>query len=312
VTRIDYSANFEKCRLSIGALFSEVRTTIEGAKMEARGIKPTVTHLVRDFLSEQDAPVQPWSTLDETYTALYSLLKERRHDQKFWEPLAGLLQSIVDNAVRPYGWSRLSIPHAELLTSWDIDALLHDLRWALPNDENESSCSEVKLFCTKLSAPVLTGFLLLGLALSGCTSDIAETTEQLGTNDASGIAEDSSAPVVVPEWHTGCSLQESSIFFETIGESALEDGEKSVLCECLSSIHTSWHPSLKDVFSNGTPELIAAVLESMLNCCEQSPEELTSRYGGSSADLIGIENRGCNVVENFDPVALYKGVSFPK
>lgn len=296
--------------------------------MEKTGIKPTVTHLVRSFLFRCDARIKPWSTLDETYTALYTLLKERRRDPAFWEPLADLLRAIIDNSVNPNGGSRHAIPHAELLTRWDIDELVGTLRVSLPIADNESPHTEVKRFCRSLSTPVLAGFSLLGLALSGCENGNTEPLEQpveemqfptnSGNENASetasdsNVAPESSTPAVIPDWYTGCSLPQSSIFFETIDKSTMKDGEKSELCECLSTLHASWQTDLTYVFTSKSPEYIARVLESILNCCEQHPDQLKSKYGGSPSNLDGIDSRGCNVIPDDYAVPLYKGVSFPR
>jgi hypothetical protein len=149
--------------------------------MRTPAIVPTITQRVRFFLSQQGATLRPWTGLQETYDELYALLRRRRSDPGFWRPLKELLHEVVDNAADSQRRGTRASTAAELLESWQVDALVDELRDALPNDV--SGVSSVRTdFTRTLSTAVLGGFLLLGLAAVGCGSN----TEENGAGGAMG------------------------------------------------------------------------------------------------------------------------------
>jgi hypothetical protein len=150
--------------------------------MTTPAIVPTITQRVRTFLADQGAELRPWSGLQETYDELYGLLRQRRRDPEFWQPLKGLLQEVVASAADSQRCGRGTSAQAELLASWKVDELVDDLRDALPDDASSARTD----FTRSLSTAVLGGFLLLGLAAAGCAGGDSEQKITAGTGGALG------------------------------------------------------------------------------------------------------------------------------
>ena len=127
-------------------------------------IQPTVTQRVRSFLTRSAVDVRPWAGLAATYEALYALFRQRREDPAFWGSLTDLMHEIVDGVVEAQEPGRLPAPQAELLSSWDVDELVHKLRTALGEAEDDGSRGSGRpawsVFSARLSPAVLGGFLL--------------------------------------------------------------------------------------------------------------------------------------------------------
>jgi hypothetical protein len=151
--------------------------------MPTPAIVPTITQRVRFFLAAQGAALRPWTGLQETFDELYSLLRLRRRDPAFWGPLKALLREVVDDAATSQRRGQPTSPAAELLDSWQVDALVDELREALPDDAMAPATCRTD-FTRTLSTAVLGGFLLLGLAAVGCGSSTTE--DHLGTGGRSG------------------------------------------------------------------------------------------------------------------------------
>jgi hypothetical protein len=150
--------------------------------MRAPAIVPTITQGVRRFLAEQGAVLRPWAGLQETYDELYALLRRRRNDPGFWQPLRALLQQVIDSAVAAQGQAN---QHTELLASWKVDQLVDELRDTLPSDTAVNPPARAE-FTRRLSSAVLGGFLLLGLAACGSDSTTSGTGGALGTGGSGG------------------------------------------------------------------------------------------------------------------------------
>jgi hypothetical protein len=238
-------------------------------------IRPTTTQRVRGFLAEQGIAPRPWSTMDETYAALYRLMRARTRDDAFWKPLAGLLRDIVADTAD--GRRRLPARSAELLASWDIEGLTRDLRRALPGELEEAP--SVRRFTSSLAAPALGGFLLLGLAAAGC--------------DAADEADCSASQTT---WAQGCSLECGTALHDAVDDNeTLTTDEKSALCSCLASEPSDVQSSLSTIFEECDPESIAYVLEDFVAQCESE---------------AGLEQTDSAVLNCVGGMA-YKGVSFP-
>jgi hypothetical protein len=236
-------------------------------------IRPTTTQRVRGFLAEQGLAPAPWSALDETYAALYRLLRTRAHDDRFWKPLAGLLCDIVSDAADDSRRAK----GAELLKSWDIEELTRDLRRALPSEWEDDA--PVRRFTSSLAAPALGGFLLFGLAAAGC--DTAEDADGDGSQ---------------PAWAAGCSLDADTVLYNSIDDNTtLTDDEKSDLCGCLADENDGTQDSLSSLFDGCDPEAIASALEDFVNQCQSD---------------AGLENTDSAVLNCAGGMA-YKGVAFP-
>ncbi len=277
--------------------------------MPATAIRPSTTLRVRRFLSEQGVDLRPWSGLDETYARLYTLLNERKDDPTFWSPLSDLLGDVISDTVNE---ARLPAPQAELLASWDIEDLMRDLRMALPGSDRPPAQSTARLFMGGLSAPVLGGFLILGLATIACDEvrDIDNEDEGSDTDADTDAGRDTDTDHDTDEdadedidWDADCDL-DSSVLWGTINDSNLANVEKKELCACFESLSTDWNTGLSDLFQNGTPDEVASALEDMISCCSLSPAILETPYEQSTGDALMAETL-CS------DVPIYKGVSFP-
>jgi hypothetical protein len=296
-------------------------------------IRPTITHRVRDFLEREGIELLPWSGLDDTYAALYEVLNRRRDDPAFWGPLAELLREVV--AAASDAGARLPAPGAELLASWDIDDLVRDLRGALPG--REAGPGALGRFTAGLSTAVLGGFLLLGMAATGCSDEEVTALRPepeaaraaLDAAPASNVAAD--AAPAPPE----CGLEPSSVLRSTIDRSSLADADKRDLCACLSSVGPSWSNGLTALFSTGTPEQIATALERIAELCSQEAADLDGEFSANvdpafhpgppagpavagspageqpaAAPAPAKQARRRRVREMFSPAVAYRGVSF--
>jgi hypothetical protein len=294
--------------------------------MNAPAIRPTITQRVRRFLAREGACLRPWAGLEETYDELYALLRRRRDDPEFWPPLTDLLQEIIESAVDRRRPGRLAPDQAELLGSWKVDELVAELRQALPRADGATPSAQ---FAQGLSAAVLGGFLLIGLAAcdtpldvsnmggggnaglghSGGTAGMSVATAGAGTSGGGGAAGGGGAG-----GQSSCTLDPASLLKTTIDGSSLTTSQKDALCGCFAKLSTGWSTSLTSLFETGTPQQIAAELQNLLACCGANGINTTDQGTGSATpsswDLTTIQqgNPGdlCRV-----NVPVYKGVSFP-
>ncbi len=294
--------------------------------MGTPALEPTVTQRVRAFLASHGAPIKPWSSLEETYTTLYSLLRRRRDDPTFWEPLAQLLQEVIDSAVDPTRTKRLPAPQAELLASWDVEKLVDSLKAALPPSDDLAGGNggappdrlALGQFTAKLSTAMLGGFLLLGFVAAGCSDDgpsegaggsggsaggTPTNTYTTSTSASTSTSTSTSTSGRTGPWYEGCSLDDTSILWTTIDESSIDDHSKANLCDCFAGLNTSWEDGLTELFESETPENIASALYNLLNCCMDG-ETLNSDYATQEAAFL--DGSLC------ESQPIYKGVSFPR
>ncbi|MBW2454370.1 MAG: hypothetical protein JRI68_07660 [Deltaproteobacteria bacterium] len=271
--------------------------------MNAPAIKPTITQRVRTFLASHGAPLAPWASLDETYAQLYALLRRRKDDPTFWDPLAKLLQEIIDSAVDPQRLKKLAAPQAELLASWDVDELVRNLRGALPPADPIEGANHVPdrvalgHFTRQLSAAMLGGFLLLGFVAAGTSSTSSSSSSSSGFD--AGSEEDAG---FVGPWDKNCTIDSASILYTTIEQSSLSDQAKNELCNCFENLNSSWTEGLSALFANGSPEEISDALSEMIECCT-ALHQLPDDYADGEAALLS----GMLCMSN----PIYKGVSFP-
>jgi hypothetical protein len=309
--------------------------------MATARIALTITHRVRTFLRAQQVNMRPWSGLDETYAGLYDLLRERRDDPDFWDPLSALLKSVLAGA-SDAARRNLPAPNAELLESWDIDKLVKDLRYALQQPRDSS----VVGFASRLPQAAMGAFLVFGLVAAGaCASrdndDSSGGDSTTGTQDggdggtgssstgSSGTGSSStgssgsgsssttthtstqstqstqteSTSISLPGWAEGCNLDPTGVIFRTIGDSDLTDQQKTSLCLCLESLNADWNTGLTELFENEAPDVVAAVLEELLECCMFEPYVFDADFAQSRDDLLSGEL--CYTVTP------YRGVTFP-
>ncbi|MBI5537673.1 MAG: hypothetical protein HY898_33425 [Deltaproteobacteria bacterium] len=277
--------------------------------MQRPALAATVTHRVRAFLAAQGVHVEPWSSLDETYGRLYALLAERRADSAFWPALRDLIASVIQAASEQ---DRLPTRDAELLRSWNLEALIAELRSSLPDKPDPGTW---RAFTRPLAAPVLGAFLLIGWVAVGCGGNV-ETGTQSVPSDASadsqatdaskdGAAEaGKDAQPVDAGWANGCVLDKESVLFDTLASSQLGDAQKSSLCYCFSGLNASWDQGLTELFAAGTPQQIAQELQLMMECCQYDTSQLNSDYAKvKDAFLNGTL---CSMPKP------YRGVTLPK
>jgi hypothetical protein len=289
-------------------MISRTKVTMPGP-----ALAPTVTHRVRSFLASQGVFLKPWTGLDETYAELFALLRRRKNDPSFWKPVADLIQSVVTCAVEP-GSGRLPAPDAELLASWDIDRLVAELREALPSSGEPSDPDAMGRFTRRLPAPVLGGFLLLGLVASGCYDSSQRSGDASTDPDAEAVVDARDAqeadrtdpadiPPEVPWWAEGCTLDRSGVLFTTLLRSDLDGYSKQTLCTCFTHLNASWSDGLSELFETGTPEQVAFALEEMLECCWSG-----GPFGTDFEDVRDalLDGTLCSL-----PLP-YRGVSFPE
>jgi hypothetical protein len=275
--------------------------------MQRPALAATVTHRVRAFLADQGVHVEPWSSLDETYARLYVLLAERRSDPTFWPALRDLIESVVKSASEQ---DRLAARDAELLRSWDLEALIAELRSSLAGDPDARCWRD---FTRPLAAPVLGAFLLIGWVAVGCGGSVETRTNPIA-GDASADSQDGSkdaatesgkdAQPVDAGWANGCALDQGSVLFETLASCQLVDAQKSSLCQCFSGLNASWDQGLAQLFATGTPQQIAQELQLMMDCCQYDTSKLSSDYAAvKDAFLNGTL---CSMPKP------YRGVTLPK
>ena len=260
--------------------------------------------------------MRPWSGLGETYAHLYNLLNERKDDPGFWTPLSNLLGDLVEDTVKN---ARVPAPQAELLAEWDIDNLMHDLRSHLPGLDKVRSNSLPASFLRELSAPVLGGFLMIGVAFSSChhvekiapmdagsNSDTDTDSDTDIDSDTDTDTETDTETETDGPWYEDCNLDSSSVLWNTINDSNLDFWMKHELCVCFEALNNDWNSGLENLFQTGTPEEIASALLELYECC--------SNYENSGVfDETYDQSLENDLIDSIlcEGVLVYLGVSFP-
>jgi hypothetical protein len=266
-----------------------------------------VTQRVQGFLRGQGAALEPWAALDETYAALYRLLDRRRDDDAFWAPVNRLLCDIIADTTGDRGPRRLPAAGAELLRSWDVEALVRDLKAALPGGSapGGQDMSALCRFFGRLTAPALGGFLLLGLTAAKCddggddsSADTDTDTDTDSDSDSDSDTDaDSDSDTDCTESIDDCTLDHGSILWTALdAATSIPAEEKPCLCSCFAALNDSWTTGLTAIFETATPAETADYLETMIACCDNGVTD------GAFPD-------------DFEPwycSALYKGVAFPR
>jgi hypothetical protein len=140
-----------------------------------------------------------------------------------------------------------------------------------------------------------------GATGDGGTGD-GGTDTHTATEDT-GASETESSTATLPGWAEGCSLDPTSVIFQTIGGSDLPDPQKTALCVCLEGLNADWNTGLTDLFENEPPEVVAAVLQELLECCTFETYVFNEDFSQSRDDLLSGEL--CYAVTP------YRGVTFP-
>jgi hypothetical protein len=278
-------------------------------------LQPTVTQRVRAFLVAEGVRLEPWTTLDETYARLYALLAARRDDPAFWPPLGALLEELTAEAA-----------DAELLAGTEIEHLAADLRQALPGRGPRSDLASLSDFTAALGAPVLCGFLLLGLAASaGCSDSEEASADPLPKPSPSAEVEAvpaietapsaQAAPPVAPtaaaidaKWFEGCALPQTGVLWRSINRAALDDGDKRALCDCFTALDKRWTKRLTYLFRNAKPAEIAKALEEMVACCAADDKATDAACGDVAKTHSAVQQRIASTM--IVGGTLYKGVCF--
>jgi hypothetical protein len=268
--------------------------------MAHAAIRSTVTQKVRGFLGDQGVALTPWTGVDDIYAELYGLMNRRRDDPAFWPHVTRLLDGIVQDVTDPASPRKLAAPQAELLSSWDVKSLVADLRKSLPGGDAKPEAGAVRRFGQKLSAQLLGGFLLLGLAAAGCNQDDGDLNPDGGAScpDASGTG-----------WAESCTLAQTTELWCTIAAStAMDTASKAELCSCFAGLNDSWRTGLTSLFATEDAATVADALSGMLYCvCSSLPESAGLRDGSYQNPTTGPYYGSLCA-----PAPAYKGVSFDK
>jgi hypothetical protein len=157
-------------------------------RMEMKGpvIGPIVSHNVRGFLQNHGVALHPGMSLDEALSALYVGLGKRRDDDDFWRHLTFMLDAILACGKTPEPGTMEPASTVGFVESFETASVIPALRTSFPEGQRETTVPTVRRFLAKLSGPVLTGFLLLGIAASsGCRRVDAQGADSTGTETGS-------------------------------------------------------------------------------------------------------------------------------
>jgi hypothetical protein len=271
--------------------------------MAQAAIRSTVTQKVRGFLGDQGVALTPWTGVDDIYAELYGLMNRRRDDPAFWPQVTRLLDGIVKDVTDPASPRKLAAPQAELLSSWDVKSLVADLRKSLPGGDAKPEAGAVRRFGQKLSAQLLGGFLLLGLAAAGCNQDDGDLDPDV-TDDGGASCPDASGT----GWAESCGLAQTTQLWCTIAtNTAMDTSSKASLCSCFAGLNDSWRSGLTSLFATSDAYTVAQALAQMLSCvCASLPESAGLRAGDYQNPTTGPYGSLC------EAAPAYKGVSFDK
>jgi hypothetical protein len=280
--------------------------------MAQAAIRSTVTQKVRGFLGDQGVGLTPWTGVDDIYAELYGLMNRRRDDPAFWPHVTQLLDGIVKDVTDPESPRRLATPQAELLSSWDVRSLVADLRKSLPGGDAKPEPGAVRRFGQKLSAQLLGGFLLLGLAAAGCkeesddgTPDVPDDVSDVvdAADDGGGLCPGASGA----GWADSCALAQSTELWCTIATStAMDTTSKASLCSCFVGLNDSWRTGLAGLFATADAPTVARALTEMLNCvCPTGTWAEGLRAGDYQNPTTGPYSGSL-----CEPAPLYKGAIF--
>jgi hypothetical protein len=136
---------------------------------------------------------------------------------------------------------------------------------------------------------------------TGQTDSSGGDTYTTTTSSGSGQTE---TTTTLPGWAQDCDLDPASVLFQTIEESDLPDYSKADLCDCFAELNADWNTGLTELFETETPEVIAAVLQEMLECCWFGPDVFDVDFAQSRDDLLSGDL--CFVAPP------YRGVTFPQ
>jgi len=135
-------------------------------------------------------------------------------------------------------------------------------------------------------------------------TDSGSPTGSLTATGGSGSGQTgTTSTTTLPGWAQDCNLDPDSVLFQTIDESDLPDYSKADLCTCFAGLNADWNTGLTELFENETPEVIAAVLQEMLECCWWDPSTFDADFSQSRDDLLS--GNLCFVAPP------YRGVTFP-
>jgi hypothetical protein len=268
------------------------------------------------------------TSFDQSCQDLFALLRRRRNDPAFWEPLTELLQEIVQGATSPRpGWR--PPPYAKLLGAWDAEQLARRLQDALSASEPEApgADDQPSRLAEMLSPALVATFLLLGMAASACGDGGGDGTGgaggtagaggrgalwtggtggQAGSGGAGGwtctIGPSTKAPpTTLP---TNCSQEVGSALWNAIDQACLDQASKEIVYSCLSNMRSSWCDGLTALFANGSPERIATVLGELARCCPLDRVNPDTQDYTMTLEQQLVDGMYCYAT-------VYKGVSFP-
>jgi hypothetical protein len=244
----------------------------------------TVVQRTRGFLMATGVQTPPWLGAREVVDRLADLFVARRAADGDRGKLLGFLGELKAAAEDGVARERLRELDAEVLRPSEVADVIEALSRELSDGADRRTILDGLLSC--LHAPALSALLLLGIAAGcetsgGAATDAVEATDCLPPIDAEVSAD------VVADPDVGMTDDEAkNRLVEWIGDSGLSTDRKAALVECIrEGLTPGDRKDLMDLFTNMTPEQIAAYLTSMV-----AP-------GGTCGDYYAVPE--------------YKGVSFP-
>ena len=220
----------------------------------------TTLHEIRHYLTACGCAPPAWSDARTQVDALYTLLREKRGDDRFWQGLSGLAVRLEDARVSP-----ALIEGSEVLGGGRVDQLIDDLRSSMP--VNGDGPRDTRSWtASSIGITALAAFALLGTSL-GC--------DPLGAGDADAGAGDDG--LVTPYEHIDEACEEAidggvvdvynaAVYCEIVDiikVSNVGANLKATLLDCLPEYDTDEREGLLDAFLDADDEELVELLEDM-------------------------------------------------
>ena len=209
---------------------------------------PASMQRVRCFLNTKGRmQVKPWAGHEETLDAFHDALVSHRDDEKFWEGLGSLLETLAaDMSQRLKG----DVVDNEVLDPATHQALLVEIRSALAGQEKGRG--SFRRLASALSMPACGLLAILGgVATVGCGSTAtiegdADASTDVAVERSDPDADPAVDPVLEPEpdacEHEGMTLE------QILEECVDNETARTHYIECIDGLHASWRSGLRDLF----------------------------------------------------------------
>ena len=203
----------------------------------------TTLHEIRHYLNTCGCAPPPWSDARTQVDALYTLLREKRGDDPFWQGLSGLAVRLEDARVSPS-----LIEGSEVLGGGRVDQLIDDLRSSLP--VNGAGPRDTRSWtASSIGITALAAFALLGTSL-GC--------EPIGPIGPNACDEAVDAGV-----QTAAAADVYCEIVDIIQDADVHENLKASLLECLPEYANDEREDLLDAFVDADDDQLVELLEDM-------------------------------------------------